>query len=375
MNTALAILLTLVAAAAAFAVGYLLAAARGRADLAQETGRRAELQAQLSELHTGRDTEHTLATSLAPLSSSLARIEKQAAAAEKHSAASLGQLGEQLRVMGQATHRLSDVTSSLSTALKSSSARGAWGEVQLQRLFEHAGLLNRVDFEAQATGTTPDGTSVRPDAVVHLPGNKHIVVDAKAPMAEFLKATDMAEDDSERRTLAHRAHAKALRHHVKALASKDYWSAFSPSPEVVICFVPTEAMLSVACEADAALLDEALGNKVVLATPATLMAVLRSVALVWQHETLSKNSEEVFAAGRELHRRMVTLSTRLSDVGTSLTKSVKSYNALVGSAEARVFPAARTLGTLGVTDTVIPEVNLVDDTPRALNDAQWEAIE
>jgi DNA recombination protein RmuC len=236
--------------------------------------------------------------------------------------------------------------------------------VQLRRVVEHAGMLARVDFTEQARGTDPDGVGVRPDLVVHLPGGKNVVVDAKAPLAAFLEASegpnlggggpdgaghDDGGPDGERRLdRAARRHARALRSHVDALAAKEYWRVFDPSPELVICFVPGEAFLSAACAADPSLMEHAMARRVVLATPTTLLALLRTVALTWQSEVLSGSAREVFVLGRDLYARLSTLGGHTTRLGRSLERAVEDYNAMVGTLERRVLVSARRLHDLGL---------------------------
>jgi DNA recombination protein RmuC len=267
-------------------------------------------------------------------------------------------------------------TTALAGALRSSGVRGRWGEVQLRRVVELAGMLARVDFDTQVVGTADDGRPVRPDAVVRLPGGKQVVVDAKAPMAAFLEAAQCArrgeppEAVVARQSLAAARHAAALRSHVDALAAKRYWTAFTPTPELVVCFVPGEPFLAAACEEDPALLEHAMSSKVVLATPTTLLALLRTVALTWQQDALSGNARELFDLGRELHARLASLGGHLSRLGRSLDRSVHDYNAAVGTLETRVLVQARRMRDLDVTDTDLAAVAPVEVATRPLAAAE-----
>jgi DNA recombination protein RmuC len=211
--------------------------------------------------------------------------------------------------------------------------------------------------------------AVRPDLVVHLPGGKHVVVDAKAPLAAFLEASE-ASDDPGRQAAAAAAHARALRGHVDVLAAKEYWTAFDPSPEVVVCFVPGEAFLAAACSADPALLEHAMSRRVVLATPTTLMALLRTVALTWQSEALSGSAKELFAVGRELYARLGTLGASTSKLGRTLQRAVEDYNAVVGTLEGRVLVTARRMRDLDVTDGELAPVEVLGAVPRPLTAAE-----
>lgn len=201
--------------------------------------------------------------------------------------------------------------------------------------------------------------------VVHLPGGKHLVVDAKAPLAAFLEASETA-GDPDRQSVAAAAHAKALRGHVDTLAAKEYWTAFQPSPEIVVCFVPGEAFLAAACTADPALLEHAMSRRVVLATPTTLLALLRTVALTWQTAALSGSARQLFELGRELYSRLGTLGEHADRLGRSLQRSVEDYNAVVGTLERRVLVSARKMRDLDVTDLELLETAPIEAAPRPL---------
>ena len=216
-------------------------------------------------------------------------------------------------------------------------------------------MLARVDFTVQAAATTAGGAGVRPDLVVHLPGGKNVVVDAKAPLAAFLEASEGgAGEGAEERQRRAASHARALRAHVDALAAKEYWTAFDPSPELVVCFVPGEAFLAAACSADPALLEHAMSRKVVLATPATLLALLRTVALTWQPDALAGNAKELFELGRELYARLGTLGGGVGKLGRTLHRAVEDYNALVGTLERRVLVTARRMHRPRARDGELP---------------------
>ncbi|MEJ5944969.1 DNA recombination protein RmuC [Pseudokineococcus basanitobsidens] len=314
--------------------------------------------------------EHDLALGLAPLTSSLARVERTVGALEAERAAQVGRLEAQLEAVQRSEEALRAETTALAGALRSPSARGAWGEVQLRRVLEHAGMLDRVDVDRQVTAPGPDGGRVRPDAVVRLPGGKSVVVDAKAPLAAFLEAAQAARPGEDpgaadrRRAAAADRHAKALRGHVEALAAKRYWEAFAPSPELVVCFVPGESFLAAACEADPALLEHAMTRGVVLATPTTLLALLRTVAATWQQDALAGSAHALLETGRELHRRLGTLGAGASALGRSLHRAVEDYNGLVGTLERRVLVSARRMTDLGVVEGDLPPVEPLVDAPR-----------
>ncbi|MEJ5915094.1 DNA recombination protein RmuC [Pseudokineococcus sp. 1T1Z-3] len=341
-------------------------------DLARALAERDGALGRAQALEAAREEEHDLALGLAPLTSSLARVERTVGALEAERAAQVGRLEAQLEAVQRSEQALRAETTALAGALRSPSARGAWGEVQLRRVLEHAGMLERVDVDTQVTAPGPDGGRVRPDAVVRLPGGKSVVVDAKAPLAAFLEAAQAArpgEDPSaadRRRGAAAERHARALRGHVEALAAKRYWEAFAPGPELVVCFVPGESFLAAACEADPALLEHAMGRGVVLATPTTLLALLRTVAATWQQDALAGNARALLETGQELHRRLGTLGRGASALGRSLHRSVEDYNALVGTLERRVLVSARRMGEMGVVEADIPAVEPLVDAPRPL---------
>ena len=263
-----------------------------------------------------------------------------------------GQLSQQVLDMRLATDTLRRETQTLSTALRRPQVRGRWGEMHLRRAVELAGLVDRCDFTEQVHTVTRDGRAQRPDLVVHLVGGGRVVVDAKVPLDAFLDATG-ADDDDERE--AHLArHAGQLRAHVDVLASKRYWRSFEGSPEFVVLFVPAESFLSAALAVDRDLLDDAAGKQVVVATPTTLIALLRTVALGWRHEALADQAQEIHQLGRELHERLATMSSHVDNVGRSLNAAVGHYNAAVGSLESRVLVSARRFGDLSVTDADLP---------------------
>ncbi|HEX5534974.1 MAG TPA: DNA recombination protein RmuC [Actinomycetales bacterium] len=322
------------------------------------------------------DDDNQLALALAPLSSTLARVERQVGALERDRIDQFARLDAQLTAVQSSGEALRAQTAALAGALRSPNARGAWGEVQLRRVVEHAGMLQRVDFSMQATGTNAEGRQVRPDAVVHLPGGKHVVVDAKAPLAAFLDASQAIVDGedatfaAERLWSARRQHAAALRQHVDALAAKQYWTAFDPAPELVVCFVPGESFLAAACEADPSLLEHAMARKVVLATPTTLLTMLRTVALTWQQDALAGNARELFDVGRELYRRLGGLGGHVERLGRALHRAVEDYNGMVGSLERRVLVTARRMHDLEVTDDLLPGLDPVESTPRPLTAAE-----
>ncbi len=314
------------------------------------------------ESDAGHDRE--LAAVLGPLRDSLGRVERQVGVLERDRVEQYARLDQQLGVVAASGEALRRQTAELAGALRSSNTRGTWGETQLRRVVEHAGMIARVDFVEQASAPGPDGGTLRPDLVVRLPGGKQLVVDAKAPLTSFLDAGAADDDAGRARLLA--AHARALRGHVDVLAGRAYWQAFTPTPEMVVCFVPGDAILAAALDADPGLHEAAMAKRVVLASPATLLALLRTVAYTWQQDALSGNARELFEVGRELYGRLATLGQHSAKLGRTLHRAVEDYNALIGTLERRVLVTARRMNDLDLTDELLPPPEVLEATPRTL---------
>ncbi|PRY60285.1 DNA recombination protein RmuC [Knoellia remsis] len=305
------------------------------------------------------------ASLLAPLRDALGRVERQVGVLERDRVEQFGSLRSVMARVESETQDLGRATASLAGALRSSSVRGSWGEVQLRRVLEASGMLARCDFDEQVRARSRHEREVRPDVVVRLPGERVLVVDAKAPMSAFLDA--QAEDlDGDERAQLLREHASALRQHVQALSAKDYWSAFTQSPEMVVCFVPSDAMLGAALDADPGLHERAMAARVVLVGPGALFALMRTVAHGWQQESLSTSARELLELGQELHRRLATLGTHVSRMGRSLHSAVEGYNQFVGALESRVLVTARRMQELDVVSDELPELTPVEAAPRVL---------
>jgi len=259
--------------------------------------------------------------------------------------------------------RLDRETSSLSAALRNNKVRGAWGEAQLKNIVESAGLLEHVDFDTQVVVTGVNGEQQRPDMVVHLPGGKTIPVDAKVPYADYQRACEIPDNASDeelaRRSELLKAHAKALREHVRVLGAKAYWQAFETAPDFVVAFIPNEALLQAALEADPTLMDDAFAQKVALTSPVTLWAVLKSVAYAWQQQSLTDDAKELFDLSRELYDRFAVLGENASKLGVSLARTVAAYNKFASSLESRVLVTARKLQKLDQSK-VIASIDLID---------------
>ncbi len=375
-------LLMLLAAAVGAAFSWLAATGRSGAREAQLRGERdllahreADLADRLELVAGSREDDRAVAAALAPLRDAMTRVERQVGLLERDRVEQYGSLAERLSEVGAQTGALRAQTAALTGALNSSTVRGAWGEAQLRRVCEHAGMLPRCDFEEQVTAVTSHGKAVRPDLVVHLPGQRCLVVDAKAPLAAFL-AAQADGIGGEERTALMGEHARALRGHVDELAGKRYWSAFANAPELVVCFVPADAMLAAALSADPGLYDAAAARKVVLASPATLLTLLRTAAYAWRQDALTSSARELLALGDELYARLGTLGGHLTRMGSSLRRSVETYNSLVGTLETRVLVTARKMHDLGLAGDEPTETPPVEATPRPLTAAELiDAVE
>jgi DNA recombination protein RmuC len=347
-------------------VSWLAARSRYAVRLATAGAERDLLRERVVDLEAALSEDSETAQMIAPLRSSLDRVERQVHDLERERVAQFSEVAAEMARVARTTTELGAQTASLVGSLNVSSVRGTWGEVQLRRVLEHAGMLARCDFEEQVTATGADDRRVRPDVVVRLPGGKRLVVDAKAPMSAFLAA--QAEDRSAAERAGRlKAHAKALREHVDILAGKAYWSAFETTPEMVVCFVPGEAILTTALAYDPELHEYAMRRRVVLASPATLLALLRTVAYTWQQDALASNARELLTVGRDLHDRLGSLGSHAQTMGAALRRSVEAYNGFVGSLEHRVLPTARRMRDLGVVDRDLDRLTPLDAMPRPLS--------
>jgi len=306
-----------------------------------------------------------------PLKETLTRVESQLRDSDAARERSHAALTEQVTIARRSSDELKIQTQALVTALRRPEARGRWGEMQLRRVVELAGMSNHCDFDEQVSLTSGDGTQ-RPDMVIHLAGGKHIVVDSKVSLAAYLEAAETADDAVRDARLG--AHARHLRDHVDRLAAKAYWAALSPAPEFVVLFIPGEAFLAPALERDAGLLEYAVAHRVHMATPTTLVSLLRTAQYAWQQAALSDNARAVFDAGRELYERISGLGERVDQLGKALTSAVTAYNKTVGSLETRVLVSARRLHELGIVDTEQEVPRLVEETSRALSAPELTAL-
>jgi len=354
------------------ALGWLAARARAAAEVARldatlratrEGEARLEQSLRALSHEAARDQHSALAQLLTPLQEAIHRYERRVVEVENDRVDSYAELRTELRQMQSVSTALATSTGQLLAALRAPQVRGRWGEHQLRRIVEAAGMLEHCDFTEQVSATTDDG-GVRPDLLVRLAGGRHVVVDAKAPFDAYLTAMEARDERSRDAQLD--LHAKHLRGHVDALAAKAYWTAFESTPEFVVLFVPADTFLDAALQRDPTLLEHAFSRNVVLATPATLVALLRTVAYAWRQEALTRNAVQIHTLGRELYARLSTMGVHLTKLGASLSGAVGAYNRAVGSLEARVLVSARKFAELGISDDPLDPPEQVEVTPRQL---------
>ena len=301
-----------------------------------------------------------------PVKESLEKVDQKIHALERVREQAYGEIRQQFTHMAEAQTQLRQETANLVKALRQPHVRGRWGEVQLRRVVEMAGMLNHCDFTEQETLFDDDGKMLRPDMVVRLPGGRTIVVDAKAPISAYLDAHE-ANDDEVRRAKI-REHAQLVRTHLQALSKKSYWEQFDSTPECVVMFIPGEAFCSAALEADPELLDNAFGLNVIIASPASLMALLKAAAFGWRQESIAENARAISQLGQELHKRIGDVANRLERLGRALEGATGAYNEAVGSFESRLSVSARRFRELGATsqDANIVELRAIEGGLRRL---------
>ena len=308
----------------------------------------ADHQTQVGEL---AQREQAVRAMVEPLARTLEQVRTELTTAERARLEGQSALGEQVRAMRAASDQLRGETAQLVTALRSSQVRGRWGELQLRRVVEAAGMLAHVDFTEQSQVRTDDGL-LRPDMVVRLAGGKQVVVDAKVAFIGFLEASTTSDEAVRTERLA--AHARHMRKHIDDLAAKKYWNQFEPAPEFVVMFVPAESFLHAAVEQDPAIIEYAFERDVVLATPVTLLALLRTIAYAWRQDALAANAQAVLTLGKELHGRLATMGGHLARLGRAIDGAADAYNKTVSSLETRVLVSARRFAELGVVDGDLP---------------------
>jgi DNA recombination protein RmuC len=301
-----------------------------------------------------------LAGQVLPLKESLERMDVQIRSVERVRNEAYGALQTQVST-------LAERAGSLTNALRTPHVRGRWGEAQLRNVVEYAGMVEYCDYVTQVTTSTEEGT-LRPDLVVRIPGGKHVVIDAKAPLVAYLDAFETSDEAERQLRLAD--HARQVRDHVGKLSAKGYWRQFDPSPDLVVMFLPDESYLRAAHEHDPSLQEYAWSSNVILASPSTLMVLLRTVAMTWQQETIAESAREVSDLGRELYKRLATMGGHVVRLGKSLDGAVKAYNETVGSLERQVLVQARRFERHGITGVEPPELQPIERQTRAVAAAE-----
>ncbi len=309
--------------------------------------------------------QEAIAQLLTPVRASLEKVDCQIQELEKARAGAYAALSQQVRSLVDTQEQLRSQTGRLVTALRTPGVRGHWGEVQLRRVVEMAGMLERCDFVSQATIESEDGR-LRPDLLVRLPAGKTIVVDAKTPLDAYLQAIDATDESTRKSKLA--SHARQVRDHMAALGRKSYWEQFDQAPEFAVMFLPGECFFSAALESDPSLIEAGAGQNVILATPTTLIALLRAVAYGWRQEKLAQNAAEISALGKELYKRLSDMSDHWNKMGRSLERAVEAYNCGIGSLESRVMVSARRFADLKTAPlgVEIPVLEPVDKSVRSI---------
>jgi len=333
--------------------------------IAEERLKRFQIQA-TSDLES---RQKAVADMVAPVRDSLNKVDAQIQQMEVARGDAYGELRSQVQSLITTQKELQSQTGNLVRALRTPNVRGRWGEIQLRRVVEIAGMLPYCDFTEQESVTTESGR-LRPDLIVKLPGGKHVVVDAKTPLQAFLEAFETTDEDARRVCLAN--HARQVRDHMNTLSGKKYWEQFDATPEFVVMFLPGETFFSAALEQDSGLIEHGVLNRVIPASPTTLIALLKAVNYGWNQEKLARNAQQISALGKELHDRLRKLASHITAVGTNLDSAVEAYNQAVGSLESRVLVSARKFAELGasVADD-IPELAPIETTARELS-FEWD---
>ncbi|MGY1947075.1 DNA recombination protein RmuC [Nocardia asiatica] len=346
--------------------GHRATAAEARLAVAADNERLLRESLSAANEDAARRHSHAVGAMVEPLRAAVGALNEHIQQVERQRITAYSSLREQVASMQRTSHQLTGQTGQLVAALRAPQVRGRWGEIQLERVVELAGMTRHCDFQTQVhrTGRGEDSRTVRPDLVVRLAGDRRIVVDAKVPFAAYLDACG-ADDPDVRAELLTR-HAKHLRAHVDQLSDKAYWAAFDPAPEFVVLFVPGDPFLDAALTTDSELLEYAFGRDVILATPTTLIALLRTIAFGWRQEALSRDMATVQRLGRELYHRLGTTGKHLDRLGTQLGKAVEAFNYTVSSVESRVMVTARKLHDLEMAEQDVPAIGLVDTRPRAV---------
>ncbi len=319
--------------------------------------------------------ELAVETLVKPIADSLKQVDAQVRDLEKSRAEAYGSLTAQVASLLDTQKVLQAETGNLVKALREPQARGRWGEMQLHRVLEIAGMLEYCgDFEEQRTVTVGD-RRLRPDVIVRLPGDKHIVIDAKSPLTAYLAALEAPDDVTRNARLAD--HARQIRQHIDSLSAKAYWAQFAATPEFVVLFLPGEVFFRAAMDVDAELIEYGVSQKVIVASPTTLIALLKAVAYGWNQKNLAERAREISESGKLVYERLCKMTGHLEDVGRKLGGAVRSYNEMLGSMERRVFPAARKLSDLdrSLSAELLPQLEQLDNLPRELESPDWQGSE
>lgn len=384
MDALLIILLAVLALGVGVALGWYVQAGRTSAALAAADGRATGAEALLVELRgqldaaraaeraqsERREKDTEVLQALAPVRETLGRMQQHITELERERSTQYGALSTQLRHAHEQSEELRRTTESLAGALRSNDTRGVWGETALRRIVESAGMTRHVDFFTQASVSSDAGAG-RPDMVIRLPGSKYLPVDAKVPLDAYLEASVIPltapPADQERRAVLLQRHVRAVRAHVDALSKKAYWAGLDSSPEFVVCFLPNESLLGTALDEDPALLDYAFSRRVALASPVNLWAVLKTVAYTWTQQDVSDEARALFDLGNTLYERLGALSGHADALRKAISRTVDSYNKLVGSLESRVLVTARRFP--GIDETKLEALaapESIDSAPRGL---------
>jgi DNA recombination protein RmuC len=320
------------------------------------------------------DFMHTADGLIAPVRETLSRVQTQLADVDRRREGTHHAVTTQLKSLASAQEQLRVATEGLSSSLRSPNVRGKWGEIQLRRILELAGMLAQCDFIEKESSTTADGARQTPDLIIRLPGGSTIVIDSKVPIDAYLSASSAATEPERQEHL--KRHTRQVRDHIRTLGAKEYWRQFDAAPEFVVMFLPLEPLLPAAFEQDATLLEQAASLRVIPATPMTLLALLKAVAYGWQQQDVAQNAEEIQLLGRELYERLTTMVDHLETVGINIKRAADGYDSFIGSLERKVLPSARRFKELGVSTTKELEtpdlLNLSLRSPRREEDEEQE---